>query len=187
MESRRRSAPPVDVSPQNVLVGSHGISRVADFGVAKCARKNMDSTSEGSLEGKLAHMAPEYVRARGIDRRFDVFARRRPVEVARRQTFLPRRERSRAITLGHPRSENAAVAAQAAEQPVLPSGIESIVPLHLPLKEAREAWTNELENVYVRAMLETTNGNLTKAAEVGRVSRRFFQPMTTKMPGNRPP
>jgi eukaryotic-like serine/threonine-protein kinase len=63
-----------DVSPQNILVGSDGISRVADFGVAKFARKNMQSTSEGSLKGKLAYMAPEYVRAEGIDRRFDVFA-----------------------------------------------------------------------------------------------------------------
>jgi len=63
-----------DVSPQNVLVGADGISRVADFGVAKFARKNMQSTSEGSLKGKLAYMAPEYVRGEAIDRRFDVFA-----------------------------------------------------------------------------------------------------------------
>ncbi len=63
-----------DVSPQNILVGADGISRVADFGVAKFARKHMQSTSEGSLKGKLAYMAPEYVRGEAIDRRFDVFA-----------------------------------------------------------------------------------------------------------------
>ena len=63
-----------DVSPQNILVGTDGTSRVADFGVAKFARKNMQSTSEGSLKGKLAYMPPEYLRGESIDRRFDVFA-----------------------------------------------------------------------------------------------------------------
>ena len=63
-----------DVSPQNILVGTDGIARVADFGVAKFARKNMASTSDGSLKGKLAYMAPEYTRGEAIDRRFDVFA-----------------------------------------------------------------------------------------------------------------
>ncbi len=63
-----------DVSPQNLLVGADGISRVADFGVAKFARKNLQSTSEGSLKGKLAYMPPEYLKGETIDRRFDVFA-----------------------------------------------------------------------------------------------------------------
>jgi DNA-binding NtrC family response regulator len=81
----------------------------------------------------------------------------------------------RAITLGQARSEGAAEAPPPSEAPVLPSGIASIVPLHLPLKEARDAWTNEFENIYVRAMLEKTNGNLTKAAELAGVSRRFLQ------------
>ena len=63
-----------DVSPQNILVGTDGIARVADFGVAKFARKNMAATSDGSLKGKLAYMAPEYLRGEAIDRRFDVFA-----------------------------------------------------------------------------------------------------------------
>lgn len=63
-----------DISPQNILIGTDGIARVTDFGVAKFARKNMQSTSEGSLKGKLAYMPPEYVRGETIDRRFDVFA-----------------------------------------------------------------------------------------------------------------
>ena len=63
-----------DISPQNILVGSDGIARVADFGVAKFSRKNMESTSDGSLKGKLAYMAPEYLKGETIDRRFDLFA-----------------------------------------------------------------------------------------------------------------
>jgi DNA-binding NtrC family response regulator len=45
----------------------------------------------------------------------------------------------------------------------------------LPLKDARDAWTSEFENVYVRAMMRKTNGNLTRAAELAGVSRRFLQ------------
>lgn len=60
-----------DVSPQNVLVGTDGLSRVADFGIAKLTEL---STTHGVLKGKLSYMAPEYLRGEKIDRRFDVFA-----------------------------------------------------------------------------------------------------------------
>ena len=62
-----------DISPQNILVGVDGLARVADFGIAKFSNKKSE-TSEGSLKGKLAYMAPEYLRGESIDRRFDVFA-----------------------------------------------------------------------------------------------------------------
>jgi DNA-binding NtrC family response regulator len=79
----------------------------------------------------------------------------------------------RAITLGH--ATGGSAPAPAPSNPALPSGIESIVPLHLPLKEARDAWTGEFEQIYVRAMMAKTNGNLTRAAELAGVSRRFLQ------------
>jgi serine/threonine-protein kinase len=62
-----------DVSPQNILVGTDGIARVADFGVAKF-RRHLDSTDRDMVKGKLAYMAPEYLRGETIDRRLDVFA-----------------------------------------------------------------------------------------------------------------
>jgi serine/threonine-protein kinase len=61
-----------DVSPQNILVGTDGVARVTDFGIAKIARRQAN-TEEGHLKGKLAYMAPEYLRGESIDRRFDVF------------------------------------------------------------------------------------------------------------------
>ena len=61
-----------DISPQNLLVGVDGTTRVADFGVAKVERKG-GGTTDGHLKGKLAYMAPEYLRGQPIDRRFDVF------------------------------------------------------------------------------------------------------------------
>jgi len=49
-----------DVSPQNVLVGTDGVARVLDFGVAKAMGRS-HITREGQLKGKLAYMAPEQV------------------------------------------------------------------------------------------------------------------------------
>ena len=61
-----------DVSPHNFLVGTDGIARVLDFGVAK-ARGRAQTTRGGQLKGKLAYMAPEQLRGK-VTRRTDVFA-----------------------------------------------------------------------------------------------------------------
>jgi len=61
-----------DVSPHNILVGTDGIARVLDFGVAK-ARGRAQTTRVGQLKGKLAYMAPEQLRGK-VTRRSDVFS-----------------------------------------------------------------------------------------------------------------
>jgi serine/threonine-protein kinase len=62
-----------DVSPQNILVGTDGVAKLADFGLAKSEQSDA-STTEGTVKGKLAYVAPEYVRGKTIDARVDVFA-----------------------------------------------------------------------------------------------------------------
>mgnify|MGYP000978317023 CR=1 FL=1 len=62
-----------DVSPQNILVGIDGTSRITDFGVARAASR-LSTTRSGQLKGKLSYMAPEQARGVAIDRRADVFA-----------------------------------------------------------------------------------------------------------------
>jgi serine/threonine-protein kinase len=62
-----------DVSPQNILVGSDGLARVLDFGVAKAAGR-MQTTKDGQVKGKLAYMAPEQVQALTITRTADVYS-----------------------------------------------------------------------------------------------------------------
>jgi transcriptional regulator with PAS, ATPase and Fis domain len=82
----------------------------------------------------------------------------------------------RAVTLGQVRAGGApAPGGTLSSAAPLPAGIESIVPLHLPLKEARDAWMAAFESVYVRSMLAKTSGNVTRAAELAGVSRRFLQ------------
>jgi serine/threonine-protein kinase len=62
-----------DVSPQNVLVGVDGVTRVVDFGVAK-AEARATTTGDNEIKGKLAYMAPEQVRSAGVTARSDLFA-----------------------------------------------------------------------------------------------------------------
>jgi serine/threonine-protein kinase len=62
-----------DVSPNNVLVGSDGRSRIIDFGIARAARR-LSHTQSGDMKGTIAYMSPEQLRRRELDRRADVFA-----------------------------------------------------------------------------------------------------------------
>jgi serine/threonine-protein kinase len=62
-----------DFSPQNLLVGSDGLARVLDFGIAKAA-SHLHASQSGQLRGKLAYMAPEQVHLAPLDPRTDVFS-----------------------------------------------------------------------------------------------------------------
>ena len=62
-----------DVSPQNIHVGTDGVARVLDFGVAKAAGR-VQTTREGQLKGKLSYMAPEQLRGADVTRTCDVYA-----------------------------------------------------------------------------------------------------------------
>ena len=108
-----------DISPQNVLVGTDGASRVLDFGVAKAAAR-VTSTRDGQMKGKVAYMAPEQLRGKGVDRRTDVFA----AGIVLWETLTGRR-----LFDGDDPGEIMAKLLQA-EIPT-PSSVEASVPAHL--------------------------------------------------------
>jgi serine/threonine-protein kinase len=62
-----------DFTPQNILVGIDGVTRLTDFGVAKAATR-VTFTTTGVVKGKLSYMSPEQARAQPVDRRSDVWA-----------------------------------------------------------------------------------------------------------------
>jgi transcriptional regulator with GAF, ATPase, and Fis domain len=74
----------------------------------------------------------------------------------------------RAVSLGV--LESGAHAAQADGAPQL-----GAVSAEKPMLEARQAWIDQFESAYVRALLERTGGNVTQAARQAGVSRRFLQ------------
>jgi eukaryotic-like serine/threonine-protein kinase len=62
-----------DVSPHNVLVGTDGIARLADFGIAR-ARNRSAVTRTGEFKGKLAYTDPSVVRGHPATVRSDVYS-----------------------------------------------------------------------------------------------------------------
>ncbi|MEP7119666.1 MAG: serine/threonine-protein kinase [Byssovorax sp.] len=64
-----------DVSPQNVFVTYDGQTKIVDFGIAKAARR-MVETQAGVIKGKVSYMAPEqaFSSSAEVDRRADVFS-----------------------------------------------------------------------------------------------------------------
>jgi DNA-binding NtrC family response regulator len=67
----------------------------------------------------------------------------------------------------------------------LVAGLDALVPLDLPMKDARQAWLEQFERAYVTGQLRRTEGNVTRAAEAAGVSRRFLQRTMVRL-GMRP-
>jgi serine/threonine-protein kinase len=61
-----------DVSTHNLLVGRDGVTRLADFGIAKHALRSVVTDGQ-YLQGRVICMPPEYLARRPIDRRFDIY------------------------------------------------------------------------------------------------------------------
>lgn len=62
-----------DFSPQNLLVGVDGLTRLTDFGIAKAVGQ-VGATATGIVKGKVTYMAPEQALGRALDRRCDIWA-----------------------------------------------------------------------------------------------------------------
>jgi Protein kinase domain len=63
-----------DVKPANVLLASGDHAYLTDFGLTKRLTADADATETGHLVGTLNYVAPEQIRAAGIDPRTDVYA-----------------------------------------------------------------------------------------------------------------
>jgi serine/threonine-protein kinase len=62
-----------DISPDNLIAGADGVTRVLDFGIAK-ATTSAHVTKDGKVKGKLGYVSPEVLRGNPATRRSDVYA-----------------------------------------------------------------------------------------------------------------
>ncbi len=62
-----------DFTPHNILVGTDGVARLTDFGIAKAATR-LGHTRTGLVKGKIGYMSPEQAKGAPLDRRCDVWA-----------------------------------------------------------------------------------------------------------------
>ena len=111
------------------------------------------------LTGDTSMPSPDFVST--------LMTRSWPGNVRELRNFIERQ-----VTLG---GGELAASSRRAPARLLPSGIDAFVPVDMPMKQARDAWIAEFEGAYARALLKRTNGNVTRAAEIADVSRRFLQ------------
>jgi serine/threonine-protein kinase len=62
-----------DVSPNNILIGSAGQVKLADFGIVRSASRR-SVTAPDRMKGKLGYVSPEQAQGLRVDRRSDVFS-----------------------------------------------------------------------------------------------------------------
>jgi len=71
-----------DIKPRNILVGTNGYAKLADFGLAKFAQSGHDisgvvtqrQTRSGAVIGTVSYMSPEQASGKAVDPRSDIFS-----------------------------------------------------------------------------------------------------------------
>jgi serine/threonine-protein kinase len=63
-----------DISHANILLTYQGGVKIIDFGIARAADRQQETTGQGTFKGTLAYASPEQVRGEAVDAQSDVFA-----------------------------------------------------------------------------------------------------------------
>ncbi|MCR4594376.1 MAG: Stk1 family PASTA domain-containing Ser/Thr kinase [Clostridiales bacterium] len=62
-----------DIKPQNIMLLSDGTIKVADFGIARFSRSDIDTTSENAI-GSVHYISPEQARGEITDEKADIYS-----------------------------------------------------------------------------------------------------------------
>ncbi|MHB2017291.1 MAG: protein kinase domain-containing protein [Candidatus Xenobia bacterium] len=63
-----------DMKPENILIGSGGVPKIMDFGLARCLESSLRITTASTVMGTVAYMSPEQVASAEVDPRSDLYS-----------------------------------------------------------------------------------------------------------------